>query len=408
MQWWHKTVMNIGLNKRLVVVSWEDLKLCMRARFVPPHYRKELLLKLQRLQQRTKSVDDYFKELETTLTKIDMHESEESKMARFVSGLTREIQYVVELYEYSSLEKLVHIAIKVKTQLSKKTHFKKSHNAGYYQSSWKNKNKTSSKTFPSNVEKYSTYNPRHSKPSTSTPNSPTKTSSRKCFKCLGFEHIASNCPSKRNMMVKEGVVMSDHSSQRSRSPTPSRSPREEESDILCEGDLLVVRRMLGHVLKPFDESQRENIFHTRCLINDKLCSLIVDGGSCANVASTRVVDKLGLPTISHAKPYKHQWLSEEGEIIINKQVLIALSIGKYKDEVLCDVVPTEVTHILLGRPRQYDRKTLHDSLTNKISFTFSGHKVTLKSLSPKEVHEDQLKMKEKRHCMLIQPNVCLQ
>jgi len=58
-------------------------------------------------------VDDYFKELETTLTKIDMHESEESKMARFVSGLRRYIQDVVELYEYSSLEKLVHLSIKI-------------------------------------------------------------------------------------------------------------------------------------------------------------------------------------------------------------------------------------------------------------------------------------------------------
>jgi len=107
-------------------------------------------------------------------------------------------------------------------------------------------------------------------------------------------------------MVHEGVVLSDHSSQRYRSPNPSRSPSEEESESPCEGDLLVVRQMLGQVLKPFDESQRENIFHTRCLINNKLCSLIVDGGSCANVASTRVVDKLGLSTISHAKPYKLQ------------------------------------------------------------------------------------------------------
>jgi len=82
-------------------------------------------------------------------------------------------------------------------------------------------------------------------------------------------------------------------------------------------------------------------------MNDKLCSLIVDRGSCTNVASTRVVEKLGLPTISHAKPYKLQWLSEEGEIIVNKQ---AFSIGKYKDDVLCDVVPMEATHILLGRP----------------------------------------------------------
>jgi len=47
-QWWHKTLMDIGLNKRPPVVSWDDLKACMRARFVPPHFRKDLLLKLQR------------------------------------------------------------------------------------------------------------------------------------------------------------------------------------------------------------------------------------------------------------------------------------------------------------------------------------------------------------------------
>jgi len=154
-----------------------------------------------------------------------MHESDESKMVRFVSGLRREIQdAVVELYEYSSLEKLVHLTIKVETQLLKKNHLKNSQNDGYYQSSWKNKNKTSSKTFPSNFEKDFTHNPKHFNPSTSIPKSSTKTSSRKCFKCLGFGHIVSSCPSKRNMMVKEGVVMSDHSSERSRSPSHSRSP----------------------------------------------------------------------------------------------------------------------------------------------------------------------------------------
>jgi len=73
-------------------------------------------LKLQRLQQGLRSVDEYFKDLESTLTKIDMHENEESKIARFVSGLRREIQDVVELYEYSSLKKLVHLAIKVESQ----------------------------------------------------------------------------------------------------------------------------------------------------------------------------------------------------------------------------------------------------------------------------------------------------
>jgi len=54
------------------------------------------------------------------------------------------------------------------------------------------------------------------------------------------------------------------------------------------------------------------------------------------------------------------------------------------------------THILLGKPWQYDRKVLHDGLTNKMSFNFQGHKVILKPLSPKEVHEDQMKMKKKK------------
>jgi len=56
----------------------------------------------------------------------------------------------------------------------------------------------------------------------------------------------------------------------------------------------------------------------------------------------------------------------------------------------------EATHILLGRPWQYDRQVLHDGPTNKMSFNFQGHKVISKPLSPKEVNEDQIKMKTKR------------
>ena len=41
---------------------------------------------------------------------------------------------------------------------------------------------------------------------------------------------------------------------------------------------------------------------------------------------------------------------------VNRQVLVSFSIGRYKDEVLCDVVPMHVGHILLGKPWQFDRK----------------------------------------------------
>ena len=109
MQWWHQYLMDIDLHKRPPVVSWNDLKACLHARFVPPHFRKDLMLKLQRFHQDTLSVDDYFKQLDTLLIRINMDESEEAKIARFVSGLRRDIQDVVELQEYSSFVNVVHL-----------------------------------------------------------------------------------------------------------------------------------------------------------------------------------------------------------------------------------------------------------------------------------------------------------
>ena len=141
--------------------------------------------------------------------------------------------------------------------------------------------------------------------SPSTSKSPTKSSSKKCFKCLGYGHIAVDCPSKRNMHMHDGVVVSEHSDNSSRSnfPSPSKTLSDHDCEIPCECDLLMIRRMLSTIPKSLDDTQREKNFHTRCLINNKLCSLIIDGGSCANVASTRVVEKLDLPTISHIKPF---------------------------------------------------------------------------------------------------------
>ncbi|RDX73742.1 hypothetical protein CR513_46611, partial [Mucuna pruriens] len=78
-------------------------------------------------------------------------------------------------------------------------------------------------------------------------------------------------------------------------------------------------------------------------------------------------------------------------MVIDKQVNIELTLDKYKDEILCDVVPMEATHILLGRS-----KVTHDDVANKFSFTHKGNKVTIKPLIPRAVIEDQLKMKKNK------------
>ena len=81
---------------------------------------------------------------------------------------------------------------------------------------------------------------------------------------------------------------------------------------------------------------------------------------------------------------------------MSKQVEVHLSIGKYNDNILCDVIPMEATHILLGRLWQFDTKAIHDGFTNKISFMQNNKKIILKPLSPREVCEDQIKLREKR------------
>ena len=137
---------------------------------------------------------------------------------------------------------------------------------------------------------------------------PTPTSSKmssiKCFKCLGKGHIASQCPNKRTMVVLgNGDITSASSSDSSSSSSES----ESECDVQpLEGGILMVRRLMGSVCKDRDETQRENIFHTRCLVIGKIRYLIIKGGSCTNVASQRLIEKITLKTSPHPRPYKLQ------------------------------------------------------------------------------------------------------
>jgi len=52
--------------------------------------------------------------------------------------------------------------------------------------------------------------------------------------------------------------------------------QEEIVEEAGEGELLVLRRALSNQ-KGVKDEQRENIFHSRCTIQGKVCSLIIDG-----------------------------------------------------------------------------------------------------------------------------------
>ena len=196
------------------------------------------------------------------------------------------------------------------------------------------------------------------------------------------------------MIRENGEIESEDEAALEDMPPLEDAPIGDEKFAADHGEMLglVARRALSlQAREEEEEVQRENIFHTRCHVKDTVCSLIIDGGSCTNVASTSVVKKLGLTTLQHPRPYKLQWLNDSGEVRVTKQVVVPFRIGKYEDEVMCDVVPMQAGHLLLGRPWQFDRRVHHDGFTNKYSFIDNQRTISLAPMTPKQVYEDRVR-----------------
>ena len=80
---------------------------------------------------------------------------------------------------------------------------------------------------------------------------------------------------------------------------------------------------------------------------------------------------------------------------MHKQVRVPLTLGDYTDEIMCDVVPMEATHLILGRPWQYDLRAKYDGYTNEYTIQHGGKVYKLLSMSPDEVQQARLKFIKK-------------
>ncbi|XP_068499560.1 uncharacterized protein [Phaseolus vulgaris] len=121
MYWWTSLERDRRLHREPSITYWNDLRGALRRRHIPSYYHRELMDKLQRLQQRNMSVEEYRQKMELYMMRASIREEEETTIARFLSGLSLEIRDRVELLPYQDLNDLVQLCIKVEQQNLRKT-----------------------------------------------------------------------------------------------------------------------------------------------------------------------------------------------------------------------------------------------------------------------------------------------
>jgi hypothetical protein len=171
--------------------------------------------------------------------------------------------------------------------------------------------------------------------------------------------VQCDCPSKRVLVVKDdgayssasdfdedtlALFAADHAGN-------ERTPEEHIDAGAAEHyESLILQRVLSAQMEKAEQNQQHTLFQTKCVIKECSCRMIIDGGSCHNLASSKMVEKLALSTKPHPHPYHIQWLNNSGKAKVTRLVHINFAIGIYHDVVECDVVPMQACQILLGRP----------------------------------------------------------
>jgi hypothetical protein len=166
-----------------------------------------------------------------------------------------------------------------------------------------------------------------------------------------------------------------------------------EDEDTGSGKSLTVHKALLKPEKEVDSSaQRCRLFRTTCKTKGWKCKVIVDSGSTDNLISTEMVEKMELKTNKHPSPYKVTWLQKGHQVCVMRQCLVEFKMGEYRDKILCDVIPMDVCHVLLGRPWQFDRNVVHDGRMNTYTLEKDGRTHTLLLGKDKKVEPEVTSM----------------
>ncbi|KAK1606462.1 hypothetical protein QYE76_030135 [Lolium multiflorum] len=135
-----------------------------------------------------------------------------------------------------------------------------------------------------------------------------------CHTCGGKGYFKRDCPNRKVMFISEE---NEYETGDDVDPYALEDDDYDSDGVDAypsEARTIVVSQRALNVL-PSASTQRCNLFQTKALVGpDKACKVIIDGGSCRNLASKELCTKLKLKYLPHPHPYYIQWLSDNGEM----------------------------------------------------------------------------------------------
>ncbi|GKV42421.1 hypothetical protein SLEP1_g49829 [Rubroshorea leprosula] len=229
-------------------MRWE-----LTRKFLLDRYYQDNFVKFHNLQQKSLTVEEYTMEFEQLMMKCDVWEKDKQTIARYLGGLDYDISKVVQLQQYWTLDDVIRLALRVEKQISKKNITSASKPRDFGASRGTQASKTAAKTPAKTKKEVSSSRPAQS-------------NTRKCFKCQGFGHIASNCPNRRVVTIIEGEIheASEDETEKEQNDETESPQLEEELIPADHGESLVVCCSLHATITKDEDWLRHNIFHTRC------------------------------------------------------------------------------------------------------------------------------------------------